>query len=415
MTARGLQKAGLIGSPASADSTQPLFFVPPEVIADWPIKAPANVIGQRRRSGVSFAASQSQNPATEASSPGITWESIGSHTNQRESSAYPCVGQSSGGKIVPNDTSATGPRAAQPAAEATVLEAARSVPILPDTEAARSLAAINVLPDQVAELAHTPLTVVNDAIRDGHARPYVRDLAGWVVTLIRAHRDHGWKIAPPAPRHDSPEALREAFGRYAAEQAAECHEDMDDDSPALPLPVPAQLADHEARIRLWNDVLSTLKFQLTRQEFTTWIRPATLHAIAGGMATIVVPNVRVKEAIEGNYRAPLRDLLTMHVGEPIMVQVILDGAHDHRPATSLVCNQVGTAIAAANPPCIPDSAPNNRPDWIRTERWETLPVMLRAVLIGSTVGDGQVHAVSPYLDQLLQGRYAEIVAALVTE
>ena len=179
--------------------------------------------------------------------------------------------------------------------------------------------------------------------------------------------------------------------------------------------MPAQLADHEARIRLWNDVLSTLKFQLTRQEFTTWIRPATLHAIAGGMATIVVPNVRVKEAIEGNYRALLRDLLTMHVGEPIMVQVILDGAHDHRPATSLVCNQVGTAIGAANPPCIPDSVPNNRPDWIRAERWETLPVMLRAVLIGSTVGDGQVHAVSPYLDQLLQGRYAEIVAALVTE
>jgi hypothetical protein len=95
------------------------------------------------------------------------------------------------------------------------------------------------------------------------------------------------------------------------------------------------------------------------------------------------------------------------------VQVILDGAHDHRPAASSVCNQVGIAPPPAQVPCIPNSAPSSRPDWIRAERWEPLPVMLRAALIGSTVEDGQVHAASPYVDRLLYARYAEAVAALL--
>src|SRR4029453_11981046 len=88
--------------------------------------------------------------------------------------------------------------------------------ILPDTEAATALQAINVKPAQIAELAHMPLTTVETAIADGRARPGVRDLAGWVVSLLRAHRDYGWRIMPPTPAPDSPEALSEAFARYAA-------------------------------------------------------------------------------------------------------------------------------------------------------------------------------------------------------
>jgi hypothetical protein len=414
LTARGLQKVGLIGPPAATDSAQPLFFVPPEVIADWPIQVPANLIGQRQDTERDFAAPQRQNQASSAIVPGITWESLGSLTTQGESSPYPLIGQLGGGFVLATDKNTTGGRGAQTTVEAKIPKMSRPALILPDTEAARSLAAINVLPDQVAELADTPLKVVNDAIRDGQARPYVRDLAGWVVTLIRAQRDQGWKITPPAPPHDSPEALRDVFARYAAEQAAECHEGLDDVPPMFQPPAPAQLNCSDICIRLWNDVLSTLKIQLTRQEFNTWIRPTTLHAIVGGMATIIVPNVRVKEAIEGKYRAPLRDLLTMHIGEAVTLQVILNGAHDADPAVPRLGNQVSIALDAQDVPPNSDSAPNRRPDWIRVERWETLPAMLRAALIGSTLSDGQVHAASPYVDRLLHGRFAEAVAALLT-
>src|SRR5205085_9040243 len=121
---------------------------------------------------------------------------------------------------------------------------------------------------------------------------------------------------------------------------AEHVEVIDNDQSASP---PALLAHTDTRIQLWNDILSTLQHQVTRQEFNTWIRPAMLHTIEEDIAMIVVPNVRIKEAIEAKYHALLRDLLTMHVGEPMRVQVILDGAHDDHPGVSPSRNQSGMA------------------------------------------------------------------------
>ena len=66
-----------------------------------------------------------------------------------------------------------------------------------------------------------PLATIATAIEDGRARPGIRDLAGWVVSLLRTHRDYGWKITPPAAAPYLPEALSATFARYAAEQAAE--------------------------------------------------------------------------------------------------------------------------------------------------------------------------------------------------
>jgi len=382
------------------------------VIVDWPIQVPANLIGQRQDAEGEVAAPQRQNQASSAITPGITWESLGSLTTQQESSPTPPNGQLGGGCVAASLENALRAHGVQPATEAKVSKASRQTPIIPKTEAAQSLAAINVLPDQVAELADTPITVVNDAIRDGQSRPYVRDLAGWVVTLLRAQRDQGWKIIPPAPRHDSPEALREAFGRYAAEQEMECHEGIADDSP--PLPPLAPLDRSDGTIRLWNTVLAIFQHQLTRQEFTAWIRPATLHVIEGGIATIVVPNIRIKEVIEGKYRSQLRDLLAMRINEPVTLRVVLNGTQDAAPVTPPDGMQITIAPSVAQVPNTPDSASNSRPDWIGAERWDMLPAMVRAALIGSTLEDSQIRAASPYWDQLLHVRYAEAVAALLT-
>src|SRR5262249_34421797 len=92
---------------------------------------------------------------------------------------------------------------------------------LPDTEAAVALQAIKIKPAQIVELANMPCGTVEAAIADGRARPGVRDLAGWVVSLLRAHRDYGWKIVAPAHATDSSEDLRSAFARYATEQKTE--------------------------------------------------------------------------------------------------------------------------------------------------------------------------------------------------
>jgi hypothetical protein len=56
---------------------------------------------------------------------------------------------------------------------------------------------------------------------------------------------------------------------------------------------------------------------------------------------------------------------------------------------------------------------DQRPDWISAVQWATLPAMLRAALIGSTVVNGTVETVSPHLTRLIAMRYAGEIAALI--
>jgi hypothetical protein len=65
----------------------------------------------------------------------------------------------------------------------------------PETETARLLQELNVRPAIVHELAGQPLNWIEGAIADGTARTNVRDLAGWVVSMVRDARDYGWEIA----------------------------------------------------------------------------------------------------------------------------------------------------------------------------------------------------------------------------
>jgi hypothetical protein len=55
----------------------------------------------------------------------------------------------------------------------------------------------------------------------------------------------------------------------------------------------------------------------------------------------------------------------------------------------------------------------HQPDWITAECWAALPAMLRAALLGSTLRDGAVQAISPHLNQLIATRYAREVTALL--
>jgi hypothetical protein len=263
------------------------------------------------------------------------------------------------------------------------------------------------------ELAEMSIDAVNAAIADGKARSGINDLAGWVVALLRTHRDYGWKISPPAPRSDSPEALREAFARYAAEQEAERHAGLPAEQPGfLPSP-PAMLNPPMALPRLWNKVQEVMQAQVTRVEFNTWIRCAVLHNVDQGVATITVPSALVKEVIESRYLAALRDLLTMRVGEPIEVRVILD--------PSMLQDGVGSAstppplppLALTVPPAAPAVDLDSCPSWISVEQWVVLPVMLRVALIGSSVIAGEVHGKSPYLTRLLRTRYRREVGELI--
>jgi hypothetical protein len=66
---------------------------------------------------------------------------------------------------------------------------------LPSSPAAQLLRAVDVRPDVIRELASQPEEIIQAAIADGRSRAGIRDLAGWVVSMVRDARDYGWGTA----------------------------------------------------------------------------------------------------------------------------------------------------------------------------------------------------------------------------
>jgi hypothetical protein len=159
--------------------------------------------------------------------------------------------------------------------------APKATPVL-ETDATRLLRAIEVRPAQQIELAGLALTTVEAAIADGRARQGIRDLAGWVVYLLRQHRDHGWTPPPPAPHADAPEALGAYFAQREAEQAtgraAERPTEMFS-NPAHAMPPPAA-AQPPSLADLWQEVLPGLRLRLPREVYQSCVRQTKLIDVA---------------------------------------------------------------------------------------------------------------------------------------
>lgn len=347
LTASGARKLGLAAPvPSDAGAAQPLFFVP------------AGTLGAQLGAQVPDNRPATAKPGSVAACP---------------SSAV--VGDTADRRL---------PTANQPETTVHPRELVRARPAVevPDTAAARLLATINVHPRQQAELASLAAELVEAAIADARARADVRDLAGWVVALLRARRDHGWQPAPPVPRADSPEALSLAFARLAAQQAAQ-HELPAQEPP--PESAPPDLA------QIWRAAQDALRLRLTRAEHAAWLRPCALAGIERGVATIVAPSAGVKQAIERRLIGQLRDALAHELGSAVAVRVILAGV---APAS-------GGGL--------------ERPAWVSPERWRELPALVRAALAGAVLTEQGVQARSAYLTQQLRARHPELMERLAAE
>ncbi|MBS1968123.1 MAG: chromosomal replication initiator protein DnaA [Chloroflexi bacterium SZAS-1] len=75
--------------------------------------------------------------------------------------------------------------------------------------------------------------------------------------------------------------------------------------------------------KIWNTTLGTMQMQISRHEFNTWLRRATLLSVDNGVATIGAPSAFFKEGLENRYIAPLRELLGKLVGFPVQVRVVI--------------------------------------------------------------------------------------------
>jgi hypothetical protein len=401
LTASGARKLGLAPLLAPTPAPAPLFFVPKQLIGMLIAPLIGSMIGADAADDAAPTASAGAESAYDAPPESITWE----ESDQPDITIHPPPPPRITGGGAPHEDEQK-----RATARRTRPRPVREPEAIPDTESARALHALHVRPEQIRELADLPLAIVEAAIAHGQARDDVRDLAGWVVSLLRAHRDYGWRIPAPAARPDSPEALQAAFQRYAAEQAEQEQTEPAVASEATPPPAPAE----RDLSLLWRAVLDQLQLQMNRQEFERWLRGTELHAIANGVAAVRAPNVPAKEAIERRYLGMLRDALALLSGEPLMVRVVLAGA---RPAGAV---QIRTddganadAPAALGPKGMDTQAADARPEWIAPATWAELPVLLRAALLGSRLEAGQIRAAAPPLDRLLRTRYAQPVADLI--
>ncbi len=413
LTLSGTRKLGvqpILLPDQAATTSQPLFFVPPGMIGSLIHPMIGSMIGPDTAQPSVATAAASDEMRSDGRAEGITWES----RDQREIANPPPT---------PSRHEASGGGGAETIAQKTARRRrSRESEPIPSTATAAALQAINVKPAQIIELAHMPLATVEAAISDGRARPGIRDLAGWVVSLLRTHRDYGWKITPPAPAPDSPEDLRAAFARYAAEQEAEQRTVFADIERRFDDPPPPEPADSSLNIvKLWNTVLATMQVQVARPEFNTWIRRASMLSIENGIATISAPSAFVKDGLENRYAGALCEVIRMLVGFPIQLRFVIreqnvaagpvDEVNELAAPSSEPPDEAAPTIAAEQE--APASAVNHRPDWIGAAHWGTLPTMLRAALIGATLSDGTVQAVSSHLTRLIERHYAREVSAVI--
>lgn len=77
--------------------------------------------------------------------------------------------------------------------------------------------------------------------------------------------------------------------------------------------------------KIWNTALGTLQMQMSRHEFNTWLKGASLSAIENGVATIGTPSAFYKEGLENRYTGPLRDAISDLVGFPVQIRVVIGG------------------------------------------------------------------------------------------
>jgi hypothetical protein len=139
------------------------------------------------------------------------------------------------------------------------INAARKIPSdpLPPTATTRLLRTLDVRPDVIRELAGQPEDLVQAAISDGRSRPAVRDLAGWVVSMVRDARDYGWgaalRMRGAAPRTADVE-MQDRIARMKATGLFRSDDDLGDtpppaiappEAPRAPAPPPASVSAAE--------------------------------------------------------------------------------------------------------------------------------------------------------------------------
>ncbi len=74
----------------------------------------------------------------------------------------------------------------------------------------------------------------------------------------------------------------------------------------------------------WQQVLAPLATELVEAAYQTWLVSSRLLLLDGGHAVVATPNVFVRDTVIQEYRVPIELQLQAVIGQPIMVEVVID-------------------------------------------------------------------------------------------
>lgn len=74
---------------------------------------------------------------------------------------------------------------------------------------------------------------------------------------------------------------------------------------------------------VWNRVLEDLLAQIPRNDFETWIKTSALLDVRDGLAVVGVPNIFVRQEIEGRFLGMLQAALEKFLGYHVDLQIVI--------------------------------------------------------------------------------------------
>ncbi len=85
------------------------------------------------------------------------------------------------------------------------------------------------------------------------------------------------------------------------------------------------LKQNDEITNLWESVVDTLRLQLARPTFESFVEPAQLTELCEGIATITIPDAKAKDWIENRLARQLTQLLSIEGKMKVeMIHVVID-------------------------------------------------------------------------------------------
>lgn len=100
----------------------------------------------------------------------------------------------------------------------------------------------------------------------------------------------------------------------------------------------------EPESELWQQCLGRLERQVPLDELNTWLRPLRVGSVAGGQFRLNAPNDFVRDQVEANYLAMIRDFLSAHGYARDSITVMVDDRPIAQPSAARPVGQKQTGL-----------------------------------------------------------------------